>query len=632
MKEFLRDITVYSKYANYLPNKKRRQTFNEIVDTYKNMMVEQVNLKVQREKDRQELLDLIDNNIGYIHDSYVLPSMRALQFAGKPIFKNNAKIYNCVFVPVEDTRCFGEFMFLLLGGTGVGFSVQDIHTSKLPSIRKNSKKINQKFLVSDTIEGWGYAVNAIIDYYFGKTDVYPEYSYIDVRKKGERLTSGGSAPGHEPLELALKNIEKVFKKAISQGYSRLRNIDLYDIVCHIADSVLAGGIRRAALICLFDFSDNLMARSKVGNFYKTEPQRARSNNSGIKERKTITKEEFFNLFNEVEKSGTGEPGIYLSNDITWGTNPCVETALRPYQFCNLTTINFTKAVDQETFNKCCIASSLFGTLQATFTDFHFLRPIYKKNTEQDALLGNSITGLARDSDIDFKQGANLITLYNAKFSGMLNINRASRTTCVKPEGTTSCVLGTSSGIHAWHSKYYIRRMQFKADDPIVSYMKKHLPELIEVYESEKAKGTHVISVPMKSPEGALLREDEDPIKLLNRVKHITENWIFPGHVYGINTHNCSVTVSIKDNNPEEWKRVGNWMWENKDYYNGISVFPFSGGIFKQTPFEEIDEETYNKLYNILKERSWDLTSIIEEEDNTEVSDTIACGGGSCELI
>ena len=617
-KEILSDITVHMKYAKYLPNKERRETWKELVTRNRAMHIKQYkHLGDDFKKEIHAAYKLV-------YDKKVLPSMRSLQFGGKPIELSPNRIYNCAYLPIDHPASFSETMFLLLGGTGVGYSVQKHHVAELPEIRKPDYNDTTRFLIGDSIEGWADAIKVLMGSFFkgGKRIVF---DYGDIRAKGARLvTSGGKAPGPDPLRLCIANIESILYN--KQDGDKLTTLEVHDIICHIADSVLAGGIRRAALISLFSASDDEMVSCKSGDWWETNPQRGRANNSVVLLRHRVDEETFGDLWERVEASGAGEPGFYFSNDKDWGTNPCCEIALRPYQFCNLCEVNVSDVKDQADYEKRVKAATFIGTLQAGYTDFHYLRNIWKKTTERDALIGVSMTGIGSASvlQLDMKAAANIVKKENARVAKILGIRQAARTTTVKPAGTTSLTLGTSSGIHAWHNDYYIRRIRVGKNESIYNYLAINHPELIED-EFFRPHDTAVIGVPQNAPSGSILRT-ESPLQTLERVKRVAQEWVSPGHRRGDNTHNVSCTISIRDH---EWNSVGKWMWENREYYNGISVLPYAGGTYKQAPFEDCSEDEYNRLYDPLQ--GVDLTKIIETDDETDLSGELACAGGACEI-
>jgi hypothetical protein len=934
-RQILSDITVYMKYAKYIPELKRRETWVEIVTRNKDMHI----------KKFPQLKDEIEDVYKFVYDKKILPSMRSLQFAGKPIEIGPQRIFNCAYLPIDDWRAFQEVMFLLLSGCGVGFSVQKHHIEKLPEIKKPNPNKTKRWLVADSIEGWADSIKTLMKSYFtgGATMLF---DFRDIRAKGmPLLTSGGKAPGAQPLRECLIKIDGILANKTTG--SQLTSVEVHDIICHIADAVLAGGIRRAALISLFNADDDEMISCKSGNWWEQNPQRGRANNSAVLVRHKITEEFFMNLWKRVELSGAGEPGIIFSNDKNFGTNPCcisgesniltsdgykkiknivgdvklvncngdivdglvVETgvkntiklklgnpkypielnltsdhivklsngkscrtdklivgdrlepfysikqsfdedelrygfifgdgtfrknrilhkhvecnftpikddeikilfnrsgwskserlfttdipyskildrgidldnkidekvlpkvmsksfltglysangsvinksrvafkttskqlaiqlqetllnygfinpyittnkeklvefkngsytckesydvnlgnlkdiilfaseisfgqtykrvsleklikekapriysishneapenvydfslfdethwgvvdgvvihnceiALKPNCFCNLTEINASDIESQEDFNQRAKAAAFLGTLQASYTDFHYLRPIWKKTTEKDALLGVGMTGIASNKifEFDIKEAAKILVEENKRVSALLNINQAARIGTVKPSGTSSLVLGCSSGIHAWHSQYYIRRIRVGKNEAIYTYLKNNHPELLED-DYFRPHDTAIISVPQKAPDGATLRT-ESPIDLLERVKKIRSEWIAPSHKSGDNMHNVSCTVSIPT---DAWEAVGKWMWENRKFYNGLSVLPHDGGTYTQAPFEDITEEKYNELVGTL--HGVDLSKIIEETDDTNLQGEAACAGGACEI-
>ena len=612
--EILSDITVYMKYAKYIPELNRRETWQELVTRNMDMHI----------KKYPQLENEIRENYKYVYKKQILPSMRSMQFAGKPIEISPNRIYNCAYAPVDDWRVFSEIMFLLLGGTGVGYSVQKHHTELLPEIHKPNKERGRRYLIADSIEGWADAVKLLMkSYFFGGSHI--EFDFSDIRPKGARLvTSGGKAPGPQPLKECLIKVEGILDGKTDGD--KLRPIEVHDIVCHIADAVLAGGIRRAALICLFSASDDEMISCKSGSWWEKNPQRGRANNSANLLRHKITKEYFMDLWARIEASGAGEPGIYLSNDKDWGTNPCCEIALRPFQFCNLTEVNVSNLESQEDFESRVRAAAFIGTLQAGYSNFHYLRPIWQRTTEKDALIGVSMTGIGSGAvlGMNMKAGAKVVKEENERVASVIGINKAARTTTVKPAGTTSLTLGTSSGIHAWHNDYYIRRIRVGKNESMYKHLVQNHPELIED-EYFRPHDTAVISIPQKSPEGSILRT-ESPIQLLERVKKVHNEWVKFGHRTGSNTHNVSATISVRDH---EWSAVGNWMWENKDYYNGLSVLPYAGHTYKQAPFEDCSKEDYESMLATLK--NVDLSKIVEVSDETDLSGELACAGGACEI-
>ncbi len=613
--KILSDLTVHMKYSKFIPELERRETWEELVTRNMNMHI----------KKYPHIASEIVDVYHYVYTKKVLPSMRSMQFGGKPIEISPNRIYNCAYLPIDHLDAFSETMFLLLGGTGVGYSVQKHHVEKLPEIRKPNPNRTRRFLVGDSIEGWADAIKVLMKSYFGEHLSTPEFDFSDVRPKGAQLvTSGGKAPGPQPLKDCIHKLKGMLDA--KEDGERLSSIEVHDMICHIADAVLAGGIRRAALISLFSADDNEMIACKSGAWWETNPQRGRANNSAALVRHKITKDFFMDLWKRVEASGAGEPGIYFTNDKDWGTNPCCEIALRPNQFCNLCEVNVSDIESQEDLNNRVKAAAFIGTLQAGYTDFHYLRDVWKRTTEKEALIGVSMTGIGSGVVLGYnmKEAAKLVKEENARVAELIGVNKSARTTTVKPAGTTSLTLGTSSGIHAWHNDYYIRRVRVGKNEAIYQYLAMYHPELVED-EFFRPHDTSVISVPQKSPEGAILRT-ESPFQLLDRVKKITQEWVRPGHRTGSNTHNVSATISLKN---EDWELAGEWMWENRDFYNGLSVLPYDGGSYIQAPFEDCTKEEYDRLF--AKLHTIDLSKVVELQDNTDLSGELACAGGACEI-
>ena len=609
----LSEITTYMKYSKYVPEKNRRETWEELVTRNKLMHQEKF----------PQLKDEIEEAYKLVYDKKVLPSMRSLQFAGKPIELNNARIFNCSFLPLDDWRSFSEIMFLLLSGCGVGYSVQTHHIEQLPEIKVPTK--HKRYLIGDSIEGWADAVRMLCKAYFTGAPL-PLFDYRDIRAKGAQLiTVGGKAPGPEPLKECLFNLAKVFER--KQNGDRLTSVEAHDMACHIADAVLSGGIRRAALISLFNLDDEDMLTCKFGNWWEENPQRGRANNSAVVMRHKIDEEEFFKLWKKIELSGSGEPGIYFSNDKDWGTNPCCEIALRPFQFCNLCEVNVSNVESQEDLNERVRVGAFIGTLQAAYTNFHYLRDVWQKTTEKDALLGVGMTGIGSGAvlGLNLKEAADVAKAVNAEVAEKIGINKAARVTTVKPSGTSSLVLGTSSGIHAWHNDYYIRRIRVGKNEAIYTHLSIHHPELVED-DFFKPTIQAVISVPQQAPPGSILRT-ENVMDMLERVKKFNTQWVKKGHRKGANTNNVSATVPINEN---EWEAVGQWMWTNRDTFNGLSVLPFFGGSYTQAPFEDITKEQFDEMVQHL--HNIDLSQIVEFSDMTALMDQAACAGGACEIV
>lgn len=622
--ETMADIISHMKYARYLPTQSRRETWTEL--TLRSMEMHMNKFP--------KLKDEIAENFGMVLNKEVLPSMRSLQFAGKAIELMPNRMFNCSYLPINHPKAFSEVMFLLLGGSGVGYSVQRHHVKQLPFIRKpvqpkDARQRNRRILIADSIEGWAEAINTLVNVYFnGEKDI--EFDYRDIRQKGAMLiTSGGKAPGPQPLKDCIHNIRKIFDAALEErgDGTYLKTLEVHDIVCFLADAVLSGGIRRSACISFFSIDDDDMLTCKYNHWYEHSPQRARANNSAVIVRHKVHKDDFMQLWEKISKSGTGEPGIFFTNDAEVLANPCVEISLIANSFCNLTTIHAGTVKDQDDLNKRAKVASFIGTLQASYTNFHYLREIWQDNAEKENLLGVSMTGIASGPvmNLNLTEAAKVVTKENRRVAKLLDIGEAYRTTCVKPEGTTSSLLVTSSGIHAWHNTYFLRRFRVGKNEAIYAYLRDNHPELIED-DYFKPTIQAIITIPVKAPEGAILRT-ENPLHLLERVKKVSIDWIRPGHKKGSNYNNVSTTVSIKEN---EWEAVGEWMWENKDFYNGLSVLPYDGGTYVQAPFEDCTKTEYEKRVKTLHEV--DVSKIKEMKDDTNLAGELSCAGGACEIL
>jgi len=614
-KQALSDITVFNKYARFNHEANRRENWQEIV-------TRNVGMHKTKYPHMAAEIDAIYNK--FVYTKRVLPSMRSLQFGGRPILMAENRVFNCAYAPTESPKFFSELMFLLLGGTGMGYSVQRRHTDKLPKIKTPESDGEYKYQVQDSIVGWSDAVKVVCKAFFN-AGTLPIFDYRDIREKGaELITTGGQAPGPEPLRICIEQLTVLLRKAVGR---KLEPIEAHDMACVIADAVLAGGIRRAAMIALFDRNDEAMLTSKSGEWYIDHPARARANNSAVLPRGEVSEAEFRSLMKRVEDSGCGEPGVYWTNNKDWGTNPCCEIALRPYQMCNLTEINAGKVLTQEDFDEASTAAAFIGTLQAGYTDFHYLNPKWRIACEKDALLGVSMTGIASGTveKLDMTQAAQCTIKANIETAAKLGINPAARITCVKPAGTTSLVLGTASGIHAWHADFYIRRMRAGKDEALAQYMMKVAPDLVE--QDVNVPHQVVLSFPQSAPKGAAVRT-EPMMALLERVKDVSIRWVANGHIAGINQHNVSCTISVKDG---EWEELTEWMWVNRAHYNGISVLPYFGAeAYPQLPFEDIDEATYNKMLPMLA--AVDIGKVFELDGSSiDLSAELACSGGACEI-
>ncbi len=605
------DITAYRTYAKYLPTQARRESIEETINRVMTMQLDRFP-KLSRD---------IVKAFQQVHEFKIMPSMRTMQFAGDAILDNSARGYNCSMTHISHPRAFSEALFLLLSGTGVGYSVQKHHVEQLPVIKQ--PRDSSSYVVPDTIEGWAQAYQALVDAYMYRT-VRPEFDFSLIRPKDARINSTGArAPGSEPLKKMLKHVEQKLKDAVGR---KLRPVEVSDIVCISSEAVLAGGIRRSACICFFDKTDEEMLNSKSGTWWEKHPYRARANISAVMVRSETTQEEFNYVFDKCIASNAGEPGVYWTNSTEVLSNPCAEISLRNNGFCNLTTINQTGVSSKKDFLNRVYSASLIGTLQAAYTNFPYLSEAWQNTAEQDALLGVSFTGVADANNTIssdwLQEAAKLVLEVNQKYARKIGINEAKRTTCLKPEGSSSLVFGSSSGIHARHSKYYLRRIRMNKSDALAHYLSNTIPELVE--EDKFSPTTVVVTIPQQSPDGAITRGDETAITLMNRVLFYYENWIKPGHVDGVNTHSVSVTINYKQDEVDELRLR---MWKDRYSYAGISLLPYSDHTYVQAPFEECDEAKFNELSE--KMQDVDLKNVVEEQDNTNRSEISSCEGGLC---
>lgn len=607
----LMSYTFVSKYARWIPEKKRRETWGEAVDRVKKMMLD----KYITDDGSEDIKAEIEWSYEQMLKKRVLGSQRALQFGGAPIFKHNARIYNCITSFCDRLRFFQECMYLLLCGCGTGFSVQQHHVEKLPRLLRG-KTGSKKFVVPDSIEGWSDAVGVLVSSYFDQDDLFPEYSgkninfdYSEVRPAGALLkSSGGKAPGPDPLKNALLNIKKILDKALknadfaSKDLRGLAPIEAYDVIMHSADAVISGGVRRSATICVFSPDDEDMAKAKTGNWFIENPQRGRSNNSALLLRGETTKEQFAELMNSVKDFG--EPGFVWADSTELLVNPCVEIGMWPvdettgksgWQACNLSTINCAKIKTEEDFYDACRAASVIGTLQAGFNSFEYLGEASENIIKRESLLGVSMTGIMEQHDICLdpevqRYGADIVKKTNKELAKMIGVNQAARTTCIKPEGTSSCILGTSSGIHPHHAKRYIRRVQANKLEPIYNYFKEKNPRACEESVWSNNDSDDVVAFCIEVPAGSKTKNKVDALELLEYVKSTQKSWVIPGTNKNLCTqpwlvHNVSNTINVKEN---EWDEVESYIYKNRKFFCGISLLPITGDKdYPQAPFTTI---------------------------------------------
>lgn len=612
-KKLLSDLVTFSKYARYSKTKERREVSDEILNRYQNMLLNRY----------PDLEPIIKEAMEYTFKKQIVPSMRAMQFSGKPIEINNNRIFNCAFLNMDDIKAFSEIMYLLLGGTGVGYSIQRRHINQLPVIGNVVNKPLQQFYIPDSIEGWAEAIERLFNSYMHPSRPFTIFNYDLIREQGKPIeTAGGFAPGAEPLRIAIDSVNNILYNA--QG-RQLKPIEVFDINNYIAQAVYSGGIRRSATICLFDRNDEKMLTSKTGNWWSDHPERAMANISAVLPREEVRKNEFTYIYNKTKNSNSGEPGFFWTNDPDMGANPCAEISLRSNTFCNLTEVNVEAVSTDEEFEKAAVAATVLGTLQASFTDLSRLRPIWKERTKEDSLIGVSLTGIAAYSKFPF----NLETVVekmkekNIEISKRIGINPAKRITTIKPSGTASLYFGTSSGIHPYYAPYYLRRVRVLTTDILSEVFHVHNPDFIEPDSFDPTN--NVISIPIKAPETAI-NSGEGALDMLKRIRFFFNTWIKPGHISGNNTNNVSATVYVRK---DEWDSVKQFLWENRDNYNGLTILPYDDHSYKQAPFEEISETVYNDLMPKLNPINFE--TIIETTDHTNPSGEIACSGGACEI-
>lgn len=619
----LSDLTVHMKYARMKPNG-TKESWNELIERNRNMHVKKYGKKIEQDS---KLRESFNKAYRLVEERKVLPSMRSLQFGGESIEKNNIRMYNCGYLPINSVSAFREVMYLLICGAGVGYSVEKHHIANIPKVK--SKKKEYLHTIEDSIEGWADAFSVLINSYVGSMTRKPIFDYSLIRPKGSLIrTLNMEAPGSDGLSQALRKVEELLE---AKNGHFLRSIDIMDIINCMSECVMSGGIRRSAMICLFSSDDMEMAHAKTGKWWETHPWRSRSNNSAVIYRNSSNEQHDFNvLWSIMRNSGAGEPGFYFSDDPTrsWGTNPCVETALRPNQFCNLTEINASNVISQHDLNERVQAAALLGTLQAGYTNFKYIRDEWKQNTERDALLGIGLTGIAFGSldGLSLDKAVKTALRTNEYVSSKIGINPSSRVTCVKPSGTSSLVLGTSSGIHAIHSKYYIRHIRINKSDALYRHFSIYHPDLIED-EYGRENYSAVIKVPQNMEAQNASYRTESVIDFLCRLAKYNSEWVHPGHRNGYNKHNVSATITVKEN---EWNDVKKWLWDNRNLYTGVCCLPYDGGVYKQAPFQECTPEEYDKLAYSFS--SLDLSNINNKGTTNSLIDIdSACAGGLCEI-
>ena len=599
----LSDYTFVSRYARFNTEKNRRETWSEAVERVKNMHL----IKYPMVRDE------IEWAFSHVHNKVSLGSQRALQFGGEPILKKNARIYNCISSYIDRPRVFQETFWLLLCGCGTGFSVQTHHVNKLPEFHSGLNSTNDFdktviYQVDDSIEGWADALGVMIASYLPHDEYEPFYGkrinfdFSKIRPKGSMLSYGvGRAPGPDGLASSLVKIQNLLDSCLESGRRRLRSIDAYDIIMHSSDAVLSGGVRRSATLCIFSPEDTDMLNAKIGDWYYTNPQRARSNNSALLIKNSTSRDTYHRLFESTRQFG--EPGLIWADNSEALYNPCVEIGLYAYdeqgnsgwQACNLSTINGSLLTTKSNFAVGAEVAAVLGTLQAGYTDFAYLGPVSESIIRREALLGVSITGIMDHPKItldktNLKEMAQLVLHTNERIAEKIGINVASRTTCVKPEGTASCLLGTSSGVHPSHARKYIRRVQSNAMEAPVQHYKLHNPSAVQK-SVWSANGTdEVINFLIEMSYDVVTKDDITAVQLLETVKLVQENWVDAGKrtdkcVQPWLSHNVSNTINVK---PEEWPAVEEFIYENRKSFAGISLLGSMGDLdYPQAPFTKV---------------------------------------------
>lgn len=640
------NFTFTSKYARYSEKHKRRESWTEAITRVEQMHVDKYDFL--SDEDKQEITWAFD----LVRDKRAVPSMRSMQFAGTAVTAHNARMFNCSCRHIDSIRSFAECFYLLLCGCGVDFGLTKKYLSRLPDLVDADSKtgIVLTYAVEDSIEGWADSLEAQLNSYFKNTAYSGRkivFDYSKIRRKGAKLkTGGGKAPGYSGLKNAHIKIKKLFDTIVEKNkQTRVKPIDAYDILMHCSDAVLSGGIRRAATSVVFDADDEEMMNSKTGNWFEENPQRARSNNSVLFLRKKIKEEDFKKVLQSAREFG--EPGFIFADHEDMLSNPCREIGFVPVtkdgrcgvQFCNLTSINGAKIHSIKEFRDAAKAASIIGTLQAGYTNFHYLRNTSRELTEEEALLGVSITGIMDNPKVllnakNQKECAEIAVETNQIWAKKLGINPAARVTCIKPEGTSSLVLGSASGIHPHHSRKYLRRIQCNKIDNVYQYFRlfndKHCEE--SVWSANKTDD--VVTFPIEITNGALTKKDLDAFKHLEYIKSTQENWVSPGttkHNKKKTTHSVSCTVLVKEG---EWDKVATYLYENRDYFAAVSLLAATGDKdFKQAPMEDVVTEKDEKLFNRLSKSlsPVDYTVLEETTDETSLQQVLACAGGNCEI-
>jgi ribonucleoside-diphosphate reductase alpha chain len=629
-----RNFIHVSRYARWREEDGRRETWTETVDRYIEFMLDHLQSNNGYTPSRGETSLVRD----FILSQEGLPSMRALMTAGPALARNNIAGYNCCYLVIDDPVALDELLYILMNGTGVGFSVEEKYVSKLPSIPEHFEK-GGNVVVEDSKEGWAYGLRAVLGFLWeGRL---PDWDVTGVRRAGERLkTFGGRASGPEPLVDLFVYASKLFYHARGR---QLTPLEVHDLVCKIASVVVVGGVRRSALISLGDLDSDEMRGAKDGEWWQFADHRTLANNSAVYENKP-SREKFDREWSALVASGSGERGIFnreasrrqaglsgrRNTNFDFGTNPCSEIILRPYQFCNLSTIVVDPEDTYDTLKNKVAAATILGTWQSTLTNFKYIRDIYRHNTEEERLLGVSMTGPLGNTLLNFGQGKqvtesvllslkNLAVEVNFQVAEDIGIPRSAAVTCIKPEGTTSQLTLTSSGLHPWHSEYYIRTVRGDKKDPLTEFM----VDAGFPYEDERFNPEHtaVFAFPIKAPEGAITRHEMTALEHLDIWLTYQKFWC---------EHKPSVTINVA---PDEWEEVGNWVFDNFDDLSGVAFLPKTEHVYEQAPYQDVTKEEYDLLVSEMpREVDWSMLSAYELEDSTTSTQALACVAGACEVI
>ncbi len=625
---FYQEFIHKSRYARWLEEEGRRENWDETVNRYLDFFENHVEGEQAKKKVKAVRKKLFDG----IYGLNVMPSMRALMTAGPALERDNVAGYNCSYIPIDSIRAFDELMYVLMCGTGVGFSVERQYVSKMPIVAEEFHDTTTTITVHDSKIGWAKSFRELLSLLW--VGQVPRWDVSAVRPAGAKLkTFGGRASGPDPLVELFEFTIVMMKKAAGR---KLTSIECHDLVCKIAKVVVVGGVRRSALLSLSNVSDDRMRAAKTGQWWVENPQREISNNSAC-----YTEKPEFSVFlrewNSLYESKSGERGIFSrlackkqterterrESEHEFGTNPCSEIILRPYQFCNLSEVVVRPGDTLDDLKKKAELAAILGTLQSTLTKFRYLRKIWQRNTTEERLLGVSLTGIMDHKTFHFEESwqeelKEVVIKTNKKWAAIFGIEPSTATTCVKPSGTVSQLVDSASGIHARYSPFYVRRVRCDKRDPLAQFM---INEGFTCEDDVSKPEVVVFSFPIKSPTTSIHRDELTAIQQIEVLETFQDNWC---------EHKPSCTIYYKD---EEFLALGDWVYNNFDKVSGVAFLPHTDHVYKQAPYEEIDEETYNRLVQELpKAVNWDEMASYEQEDNTTGSQEFACNGNACELV